>query len=171
MTALIAPIKLLSPCLTLSESKLMPFSLPATGMQIFDFKQSCPVGVYKSTQIAAFELIKARLDSLQGSASGSVTQPSDIASTTIAKSPQGTMFYRKITASNRQQSEQSVIANLLLGKAFITVMGFHTAYWDDGRQADLGLPLSDEYKVQINSVTGARQDLNLEPCIGPNPMG
>ncbi len=103
--------------------------------------------------IAAFELIKARVAELT---SGSVTQLSDILSTPIAKSPQGTMFYRWISSSG-----QSVIANLALSKAFITKNGFHTFYWDNSRRADLGLPLSDEYVAQINGQTGAQQDFEL----------
>jgi hypothetical protein len=70
------------------------------------------------------------------------------------------MFYRKITTSNSQPS-QSVIANLPLSKAFITKSGFHTFYWDSGWQASLGLPLSNEYNVQINGEAGARQDFEL----------
>jgi hypothetical protein len=139
-------------CSVMAENKV--FDDPCS----FQSKQLGIVVQCTEPRIAAFVLIKARVESITGLTSGSVTQSSDILDVTIAKSPQGSMFYRMITTSS---GSQSVIAHLPLSKAFTTKMGFHIQYWNKGLWADLGLPLSDEYEVQINGETGARQDFEL----------
>jgi hypothetical protein len=109
--------------------------------------------------MAAYDLIKRRVDSISDIA-GSVASTADILSSEITKSPQKTLFYALISSSMGQSlgwGDKSVIANILLGKAFITTMGFHNGYWGNGWRHHLGLPLSDEYA----HAGGTKQDFEL----------
>jgi hypothetical protein len=118
-----------------------------------------PAPQYSASHVAAFDLIKKRIDSIPDMA-GSISSVHDVVAVDLPSSPQKTLFYGLISSAfgaSYGWGSKSAIANLEHGKAYITTMGFHIGYWSKGYSALLGLPLCDEYGVG----GGTRQDFEL----------